>query len=267
MTMAARWKARRPASLPRDIGGCPEGAPCEDVDEDGLNDAWEDAALDRLRPLRRFDEAEPAVTDEDAGLADIGRVVPAGEGVHLYVMLGYARDYGSCGGFSGHDGDSERVAIAVADYPEGGPGGAVVEAVYTAAHEGTINDHGQVFDSDMLGGLVFTADPETAEPRWVVFPSAGKHATYATVAICEGISPLPCVDEDCAPDGVDDPEAFDRLPAAFNAGEPDAPRLTDLAPAGYPGDEAWVDQDFCGGQGPGTCSSSVLEKLTVDPFS
>lgn len=254
------------SNLPRDVAECPAGAPCDDVDEDGLNDAWEDAALDRLRPLRRFDEAEAAVTDPTAGLADIGRVFPVRDAVHLYVMLGYARDYGSCGGFTSHNGDSERVAIGVVDHREGGPGGVVVNAVYTAAHEGTINDHGQVLVGDALDPLVFTPDPETEEPRWVVFPSAGKHATYPTIEICEGVSPLPCLDEDCAPDGVDDPDEYDVLPPTFNAGEPDAPRLTDLTPAGYPGDDAWADQQFCGGLGGGMCSSSVLEKLTVDPF-
>ena len=52
-------------------------------------------------------------------------------------------------------------------------------------------------------------DPATAEPRWIVFPSADKHATYGSVEICEAISMIPCFDEDCGPDGVDDPAAFD----------------------------------------------------------
>ena len=106
----------------------------------------------------------------------------------------------------------------------------------------------------------------TAEPRWVVFPSADKHATYATVEICEGISPVPCLDEDCGPDDVADPALFDVLPLSFNAGELAAPRLTDLTPAGFPGDDAWAEQDFCGGLGGTGCSSSVRSKLLVDPF-
>ncbi|MCA9636040.1 MAG: hypothetical protein KC420_08425, partial [Myxococcales bacterium] len=93
-----------------------------------------------------------------------------------------------------------------------------------------------------------------------------KHATYATIAICEGISLIPCFDEDCAPDGVDDPGAYDRLPEVVNAGEESSPRVSDLGVVGFPGDDAWKDQDFCGGLGPGTCSSAVREKLLVDPF-
>ncbi|MCA9658493.1 MAG: hypothetical protein KC486_09120 [Myxococcales bacterium] len=240
--------------------------PCADVDEDGLVDAWEDAALDRLRPLRRMDEEEKLIDDADAVIADVGRVAPVGGDVRIFVMLGYHRDYGSCGGISGHNGDSERVALDLAPDPEGGPGGVVTVGAYTAAHEGSVTDHSMLFVGDDLDVLVLGDDPDTGEPRWVVFPSADKHATYATVEICEGISIVPCLDEDCAPDGVDDPAAYDLLPLSHNAGEENAPRLEDLAAVGFPGDHAWADQPFCGGLGPGSCSSAVREKLLVDPF-
>ncbi|MCX4248014.1 hypothetical protein [Paraliomyxa miuraensis] len=244
--------------------------PCDDVDLDGLVDAWEDAVLEFLRPLRRFDEEESIVDDPAAVMADVGRVAitndGAGDGTYrLMVMLGYHYDYGSCG-LTSHNGDSERVALALAPLPSEGAGGVVMEQAYTAAHEGTPTDHGRVFAGDELDQLVFTPDPGTGQPRWVVFPSADKHATYATIEICEGISVVPCLDEDCGPDGVADPSLYDVLPTAANAGEPDAPRLTDLAPVGFPGDDAWADQDFCGGLGGTGCSSSVRSKLLTDPF-
>lgn len=255
-------------NLPMSLAACQRlgDAPCADVDLDGLTDAWEDLALELLRPLRRFDEAESLIDDPAAVLADVGRVAPAGERVRVFVMLGYSKDYGSCGGFTGHNGDSERVALDLQPDPSRGPGGVVVVGAYTAAHEGTVNDHGAVFVGDDLGALVFAADTLTADPRWVVFPSADKHATYASVSICEGVSPIPCIDEDCAPDDVDDPAAYERLPPFVNAGEEDAPRITDLGPLGFPGDDAWADQDFCGGLGGTGCSSPVREKLLVDPF-
>lgn len=242
------------------------GAPCEDVDLDGLVDAWEDAALTTMHPLRRFDEEESLLDDMTAVLADVGRVAPAGERVRMFVMLGYSLDYGSCGGFTGHNGDSERVALDLQRAPELGPGGVEVVGAYTAAHENTDNDHGQVFVGAELAKLVFAPDPETGDPRWVVFPSADKHATYASVAICEDVSPIPCLDEDCGPDDVDDPAAYDRVPEIVNAGEQAAPRITDLSPLGFPGEDAWADQDFCGGLGGTGCSSPVREKLLVDPF-
>jgi hypothetical protein len=99
-----------------------------------------------------------------------------------------------------------------------------------------------------------------------VYPSADKHATYSTIEICEGISVVPCVDEDCGPDGVARPADYDLLPAAFNAGEDTAPRLDDLTVAGFPGDSAWDGTDFCGGLGGSGCSSPVRDKLLVDPF-
>jgi hypothetical protein len=240
--------------------------PCDDLDADGLVDAWEDVVLDRLRPLRRLDEAESAVNDDAFVFADVGRVTSADDGTfRLMVMLGYTRDYGSCG-FTAHNGDSERVVLGLAPLPAEGEGGVVMEQAYTAAHEYTATDHGRIFVGDELDQLVFTLDPATNEPRWVVFPSADKHATYATVEICEGISPVPCLDEDCGSDGVADPSAFDILPTSTNAGELETPRLTDLTPVGFPGDDAWADQDFCGGLGNPGCTSSVRSKLLMDPF-
>jgi len=254
-------------NLPADVEACTAlaGAPCDDVDLDGLVDAWEDIVLDRLRPLQRLDEAEPLVEDADAVLGNVGRVAPAGERIRAFIMLGYHYDYGSCG-FTAHNGDSERVALDLERWPDLGPGGVIAIGAYTAAHEGAATDNGRVFTGEDLGELFFTADADHGEPRWVVFPSRAKHATYASVEICEGISAVPCLDEDCGPDGVDDPATYDRLPTIVNAGEEAAPRVTDLTELGFPGDDAWAMQDFCGGLGGTGCSSPVREKLLVDPF-
>lgn len=244
------------------------GVPCLDADEDGLADAWEDLVLERMQPLSRYDEDEPLVADASFVTANVGRVaLIAAEPleVNVYVMLGYSRDYGSCS-FTSHNGDSERVALKLRQMGDA-PGDVSVAAAYTAAHEGTATDHGRVFSGADLSQLSFTDDPATGEPRWVVFPSASKHATYATVDICEGISVIPCFDEDCNPDGVSDPATFDRLPPVHNAGEEQRPLLTDLGAIGFPGDDAWADQEFCGGLGNGeACSSAVREKLLNDPF-
>jgi hypothetical protein len=241
--------------------------PCEDLDLDGLVDLWEDVALERLRPLRRMDEEEALFQDPTAAVADVGRVAAAGERFRVFVMLGYSKDYGSCGGFTSHNGDSERVALDLEVFPGGGAGGVVVRAAYTAAHEGTVSDKGAIYSGAGLNALVIDADPWTREPRWVVFPSADKHATYASVAICEAVSWLPCFDEDCGPEGVNDPESYDLLPELWgNAGELAAPRISDLTELGFPGDDAWTDADFCGGLGGTGCSSPVRAKLLVDPF-
>jgi hypothetical protein len=251
-------------NLPRLVVDCMAiaDAPCDDADADGLTDAWEDLALDGLRPLRRFDEAESLIDDPSAVLGDVGRVFAIDERIRIFVMLGYHYDYGSCG-LTSHNGDSERVALDLAIWPDGGAGGVRVAQAYTAAHEGTATDHSRVFTTADLGLLVYDV---VAEPRWVVFPSRDKHGTYGNIDICENISVVPCLDEDCAPDGVRDPAAFDWLPSFVNAGEPEMPRVTALDDLGFVGDDAWADQDFCGGLERTGCSAPVVEKLTVDPF-
>ncbi|NUP07013.1 MAG: hypothetical protein HOW73_13245 [Polyangiaceae bacterium] len=254
-------------NLPHDVASCRaiEGAPCEDLDADSIPDAWEAVLLDRLRPIQRFDEDEPLIDDETAVLGDVGRVFKEGSFVRAFIMLGYHKDYGSCG-FTAHNGDSERVALELEPIPDAGAGDVRVRQAYTAAHEGTSEDHGRVFQGADLSQLVIALDTRTGEPRWVVFPSSAKHGTYATIDICEDVSSIPCFDEDCGPDGVMDPSMYDRLPPIVNAGEEAAPMVSDLSVIGFPGDDAWAVQDFCGGLGGSGCSDDVRNKLLNSPF-
>jgi hypothetical protein len=241
--------------------------PCTDADQDGLTDEWEDLVLDRLTPAVRFDESEQIVDDPDAVVAAVGRVAPFNDGsgvkIRAYIMLGYHADYGRCG-LSGHDGDSERVVL---DLQMGELAGSVdVVGFYTAAHEYTITDHGQVFTGADIALLEFPTDPITGEPRWMVYASDGKHATYGNAQLCEDAEWVICLDEDCDADGAD-ASAYTWLFPVWNAGEVTAPFLTDLGPVGFPGEEAWIDKEFCGGlPGIGGCAGSVREKLLNDPF-
>jgi hypothetical protein len=257
-------------NLPSELEPClaleATGAPCEDLDADGLVDAWEDVVLDRLRPVILLDEDESIVDDPDGVIGIVGRVAPVGELVHAYMMLGYSHDYGSCGGFTSHAGDSERVVLSLEPVPGGDAGDVRIVEAYTAAHEGTVNDHGRVFTEVEHDELAIGNDPVIAEPRWFVYASANKHATYASKSICEGISVVPCLDEDCGADGVTDPAAYAVLAPYLNAGEEAAPLVDDLGAVGFPGELPFADQDFCGGLGGSGCSSSVREKLLVDPF-
>jgi hypothetical protein len=246
-----------------------EGTPCDDLDQDGLADAWEDVVIDRFRPLLRLDEDESLVGDASFVIANVARVAPVSMSplrVRAFIMLGYTKDYGSCG-FTAHNGDSERVALDLPATAGGGPGDVTAAGAYTAAHESTASDHSMKFEGPDLAQLTYEDDVATGEPRWVVFPSQDKHATYASVDICENISVIPCFDEDCAPDGAANPLEYDVLPPFVNAGEEAHPLVTDLTRIGFPGDDAWADQDFCGGLGGSGCSSPVRVKLLVDPFS
>lgn len=249
---------------PHDASTCipTPGLDCTDGDQDGLLDAFEQLVLKRFLPVLRFDEDEGLFTDTDAVLAAVGRVEPLSTdplSLRVYIMLGYSRDYGSCG-FTAHNGDSERVVLEL----EARDAGLSMIRAYTAAHEGTATDHGSLIDTDALDTLVF--EEHSGVMRWIVFPSANKHATYPSIDVCEGISPLPCIDEDCAPDNVSNPADFDRLLPVYNAGEDNARLLDALDAVGFPGDSAWANQPFCGGLGGSGCSSAVREKLLVDPF-
>jgi hypothetical protein len=218
----------------------------EDLDDDGLDDAWEDQALALLTPVVVVTADEPFL-DEARPILALGRVTPIGAPfpIRAFIALAYNEDYGTCG-LSAHHGDSERVAIEidlVDDVPR-------VTRAYTAAHEGTPTDRGQVTDAgdlDVVGG------------RWRVFSSHSKHATYPSVAACEDAYALPCLRERCE-------DAVALSPESVNAGEPWAPLVDDLTEFDLPGESAWADQRFCGGTREGGCSSPLVEKLAIDPF-
>ena len=258
-------------NVPPEVDACLDaaldvtGLDCEDADKDGWVDGWEDAVIGLVNPAIRFDEAEPLFDDPDAVLANVARLTEVDGDLRVYLMLGYSRDYGRCG-ISAHDGDSERVAFNLVRL--GTDGDVAVTAFYTAAHEGTLTDHGEVFAGWDRSLLTFENDPLHGGPRWVVFASDGKHATYGSLERCETAEWAPCLEEDCGPDGVS-VAAYTVINAVHNAGEPEHPRLEALDPIGFPGDHAWLEQPFCGGGTGGWgdgCSSSVRSKLTEDPF-
>jgi hypothetical protein len=252
------------STLPAVLTDCQKvaGATCTDADHDGLTDGWESLVLDRLRPLVRFDEKESALSDSFAVLASVGRVMPlGGPKVHVFIMLGYSRDYGQCG-FTAHNGDSERVALELQLI---GGGDAQVMQVYTAAHEGEATDRSQVFGSSKLGSLTYANDAQTGEPRWVVYSSRNKHATYGLQALCEG-SYVWCLSDACAANGVSNPKDYEALFPTVNVGEDWARLVDDLSSVGFGGESVWSGQPFCGGLGGSGCAASVRSKMTSDPF-
>ena len=237
---------------------------CADVDDDGLDDTFEDRLLRALRPVLVLHPEDPALTDGSV-LHFVGRVSVQGEdplALLVTVMIGWSEDYGSCG-FTAHHGDSERTAVRLVPVVEDGvPDGTVdVTGLYTAAHENTISDRGRVFEgSTLLADLTVVDDDGT--PRFALFPSRNKHATYGNFQLCDEAFALPCLAETCVPlvEGVL------TVPDVVNAGEESAPRVSALDDIGFPGDDAWADQDFCGGLGGIGCSAPVREKLLDDPF-
>jgi hypothetical protein len=243
---------------------------CPDVDADGLNDTFEDRVLRALRPVLMLHPDEPAL-DDDSVLALVGRVSIASENplvILVTVMIGWSEDYGSCG-FTAHHGDSERFAMLLApvgDIEATALATVDVTALYTAAHEGTLTDSGRIFTGSTLLADITVVDDD-GHPRFALFPSLKKHATYGNQTLCEGAFALPCLKETCTTllEGVG------TVPPIVNAGEEAAERVGALDDIGFPGEHAWLDQRFCGGRGDGLgsggCSSPVRAKLLVDPFA
>ena len=244
------------------VEDCSAPADCMDADDDGIVDVWENQVLEAFKPALVFDEEEEIVNDPDGVIAHVARV---GRGILprryvAYITLLYHYDYGSCGTLSSHNGDSERVVVHVEETDDS----VILVGAYTAAHEGTLTDHSFTYENRALFDLHYDTSV-AGEARWVVYPSKNKHATYITPEVCAGISPIPCFSENCGP-AVDPAIGGGQTFPVFNAGEPDTPLLGDLSAVGFPGEDPWADQDFCGGLGGGLCSGSIRSKLTTNPF-
>jgi hypothetical protein len=239
-------------------------APCADEDGDGLTDAWEALVLERMSPLLRLDEKEPYLDDAQAATAIIGRVAPVGDDILISLALLYTRDYGKCG-FTAHPGDSESAALHLST--DGEAGDYRLTGAFTAAHQDESNDQSRTYTGNALAQFLYVADAFTDMPRWVVFSAVAKHATYATASTCEAVNKyIPCVREDCSPDGVPNPGDYDLRPPVANAGELEAPLLTALDVFGFPGEDAWADQTFCGGIRQDGCAPGVRKRLLFNPF-
>jgi hypothetical protein len=228
---------------------------CDDFDGDGLADAWEAIVLDAFRPAIRMAVDEPFLTDPNATILEVARIFPVSFEplvVRALIAIPWHRDYGStCGGIGAHNGDPERVALELEALPDGA---VTIARAYTAGHEFTSADSSHLYASEELRELEYDTDP-----RWIVYASLNKHASYANSARCADASAVPCVRETCG-------AAAELLPDVINAGEPEAPLIDDLSTFGFPGDLIWSDQDFCGGLTRILCSAPLSTKLLRDPF-
>lgn len=260
-------------AVPMDVEACRPlealGRVCTDGDRDGLTDAWEATVLEQLVPVVRLTIDDPFFADPEAKLVAIGRVHRRGDRrVLVNIVLAYTRDYGSCE-LGAHPGDAERVALLL-DAPT--PHDAVVSATFLAAHEG-----GTVYDEPNLGAMQYLDPPDEFRangdtgPRWLVYASEKKHASYPNVAACEAARDLVCLVETCGTpldaSGFDFGDPGDVHPPVYNAGEADARLLSALDDIGFIGEDAWDDQAFCGGAPrSGACPPSIRSKLAHDPF-
>lgn len=263
---------RRPAF----VSSCTKTERCDDADHDGLVDDWEDALLDRLRPRMALHPEEPLLEDPEGRFGYVARVFRPENGpsdvVRVILVTGFSYDpgvllFGKIP-MSAHDGDSERVAVELKLTGNGRE--ATLNRAYFAVHEHTINDQSRLYAADELDRELTLGRDAGGEPRWVVFPSKGKHPEFANPAACAATSlhGTGLFREHCA---ASEAEGHALLPPVVNAGEPAHHRADDLAIVGFAGDDAWAEQKFCGGfrEQPrlGACAESVASKLHDDPFA
>lgn len=235
----------------------------DDVDRDGLSDAWEDAVLETVRPILLLHSGDGAFHDRDAVIALVGRVAPARDHILVAITIAFSRDYGRCEG-DRHPGDTERVAVELIPDPRDPDRAVIANRWYTAAHEGTASDRsaqGMFFDLGPVGPEAGVDVGTGSLPLWSVLVARDKHASYTTREACAG-KRVPCLDDVCA----DWSTVVPLYLAPWNAGEPSHPRLEELGEVGFPGECAWCTQTFCGGRTTTGCASPMVGKLLVDPF-
>ena len=72
---------------------------CEDRDEDGLVDEWENIVSHRLNPVIRYHRDEPLFTDQYGRVHAFSRVTPVDNDelrIRVIIVLAYSYDYGRC---------------------------------------------------------------------------------------------------------------------------------------------------------------------------
>lgn len=160
---------------------CAPVAAAQDRDRDGLDDAFEQALLQRFVPSFYLSAGEcdaapasfvPGTTNPMLAAKDgtiHARAFPSAAGaVELQYFHLWARDCGR----NGHDLDAEHVSALVEPQPDGT---WTARLWYAAAHEDTICDQSS-------GARAATLDAVTSGPS--VFISRGKHASYLDAGQC-----------------------------------------------------------------------------------
>lgn len=224
------------------------GPTCKDADGDGLNDLWENVAVQQLRPRLMLDERDGLFGSSarvDA-LRVLSSVLPIERGASSYVLfahvLAYSRDYGHLGILK-HPGDTEGFGIMYRVEEDGSlqwvSSVAKGHACLTCGAHYSFRD--QEFAPDGVPSLYVERDKHGV---WQNGRSCREHAAFS----CGGERTL--------------------RPVAINVGDPSADgsaalvdALDGLAPRGpfaqlagvFPGEAIWtrlrarVPGHFCGG--------------------
>ncbi len=216
--------------------------PNQDIDHDGLDQTWENAALELVKPIIELDEEELWLENRDQHYVVLfTRVSPyPSPDLPTYILFQYAvtwsYDYGAEDVIESHRGDVELVILAFRVQTERS---LQLEWVYTSAHGGVNNHAGAWHVDDPTCNRAYIADtgylsldtPETVgtelmcaeitfkRNRVWLLASENKHALYPSRDVCENHAHLVAWTggevwgEDCGGGG-------EFLFDAYNIGEP-----------------------------------------------
>ncbi|MCX6097587.1 MAG: PKD domain-containing protein [Caldiserica bacterium] len=260
-----------------------------DVDEDGINQAWEEEAMIQANPYFELDNMEEWLNHRDTDkVVNFVRITPyTTKSNERYVLFIYAitwsRDYGRYGselpfagaiwGIKSHNGDVEKVIMAWKVIDDRN---LELKYVYTSAHGSESTSHSAVwnatgstenkgktlhYESGKTDDDVMRATLEFQNNALKLQASGGKHAIYPTAACGNSVLLVwPAFGEDCGGGGV---YQF----ACYNAGEPSVHLIDDIGNI-FPNERVWSGNTknpsrFCGGLecnddgGPGPIGSSL----------
>jgi hypothetical protein len=253
------------------------GAACLDRDGDGLSDAWENVALEQLRPRLLLD-ADDRVFETGDPVRVLSSIVPLQRRGRDHVLFAhvvtFARDFGPPGlqrlVARGHAGDTEAFGMVFAVQPDGALQwvASVAKGHACATCTSTWHWHGQDFDTDGVPLLTVEQD---------------KHGLWQRRSACQHQAGF-----DCEADRVLRPIAINVGDAGVDGAVALVDALDDVHPEGphaalagtFPGEALWspgrarVPGRFCGGHGkgctqkrsarlPGDVLASVVQRLTL----
>jgi PKD repeat protein len=259
-----------------------------DVDQDGINQTWEEEAMLRANPYFELDDMEEWLSHQDTDkVVNFVRITPyTTKSNERYVLFIYAiawsRDYGrygsnlpllgAVGGVESHNGDVEKVIMAWKVIDDRN---LELKYVYTSAHGGESTGHSAVWratgstenkgqtlylPSGKTDDDIMRATLEFQDNVLKLQASGGKHAIYPTAACGNGVLLVsPAFGEDCGGGGL---HQF----ACYNAGEPNVHLIDDIGNI-FPNERVWSGNvqhpsRFCGGlecedKGPGPIGGSL----------
>ena len=172
-----------------------------DLDEDGINDCWENAAKNILNPYIELDEDEDLYDHPDHHVVNFVRVTPYPNKTNpryilFYYIVTWSQDYGRLG-WEAHPGDTEPIIMAWKVIDEHA---ISLEYVYIEAHGGCnkredlwkaigVSCNTSPFCSfrnkEKVGYQTICSELQFSSNILYLYASEDKHALYPTCEACE----------------------------------------------------------------------------------